>query len=78
MRQEKSNIKFSKIRSQGFLKDKRHVDTSQWDGHDFDGMMLDEIQIQVTLNSEVSIDLLIDQLKIMRACFHRPSENTKN
>lgn len=61
----------SKIHAQGFLNDGRQVQTRQWDGHDFEGKLLTEIQIVVSLESQTAIDCLIDMLKHMKPCFKK-------
>jgi hypothetical protein len=65
-------MKSSKIEAQGFFRGQRFVQTKQWHGHEFDGKILDEIQIHVTLESKISVDLLIDMLTIVKTSLHKP------
>lgn len=63
----------SSILAQGFLNDVRHVDTTDLKNYSvFDGMMLDEIQINVILKSPNDIENLITMLRCAAPCFSRP------
>lgn len=64
----------SKFSVQGFLKNRRYkkVESTTINTNDyFDGLMLDEMQLNVTINTEKDVDDLELYLKWIRPCFRK-------
>jgi hypothetical protein len=70
----------SKFSVQGFLKNRRYkkVESTTINTNDyFDGLMLDEMQLNVTINTEKDVDDLELYLKWIRPCFRVVGESGK-